>query len=88
MGGCLPGLSNESINRSLYAMEDANRIFFPSGLNCGLPAPNLWVVSCLASPPIRGSKKICGLLSTLRTKAICLPSGLQAGCPAFSLEVS
>ena len=65
-----------------------NNNCFPSGLHFGEPAPYLYLVSCIASPPSSGSKNICGLVSTVLTKAICFPSGLNAGCDEFSLEVS
>src|SRR6478735_5786734 len=42
----------------------------------------------MASPPSRDNKNICGLPSTARTKAICLPSGSHAAWdePSFAVN--
>src|SRR6185369_7646613 len=82
------GFNKESFIRSFKGMFDENNSSLPSGLHLGVPAPYLNLVSWMASPPSRDNKNICGLPSARRTKAICLPSGLQAPWddPSFAVN--
>src|SRR5215831_16375882 len=87
-GSCLPGFSSSSFSISFMAILEEKRICLPSGLHRGVPAPYLYFVSWIASPPSSDKRNICGLPSASLTKASCLPSGLHTACEDPSLVVN